>query len=157
MRHALVATTFLGLLLVACSDSSPLEPESANGLRSAPTSVNAGGVELTLAPYLWRDFQPISPPDGSGLIAVLRVQAGSGGAIPASVHVLVTYVVNGDAVWASATNEDPRLSDTYFNAVARGGPTWGPGVNVDVVVRLSDGAGNSWFLRAADQPIHRTD
>jgi hypothetical protein len=40
---------------------------------------------------------------------------------------------------------------------AEGGPKWGPGIEVDVVVRLRDAAGKSWYLKARRQPIHRTD
>jgi hypothetical protein len=46
-----------------------------------------------------------------------------------------------------------RPDSPVFRVVARGGPLWGPNVTVDCVVRLSDGAGRSYLLRADDQPI----
>jgi hypothetical protein len=68
--------------------------------------------------------------------------------------VSTVWVVFNDAVWSAAAQDERFGTDTspFYEAVARDGPKWGPGVTVDVVVRVSDGA-RSWLLRAADQPI----
>jgi hypothetical protein len=41
--------------------------------------------------------------------------------------------------------------------VVRGGPKWGPGIKVDVVVELKDAKNQSHLLRASKQDIHRTE
>jgi hypothetical protein len=41
--------------------------------------------------------------------------------------------------------------------VARDGPKWGPGIEVDVVIRLRDAAGRHVLLQAREQLVHRTD
>src|SRR5438552_2287407 len=46
---------------------------------------------------------------------------------------------------------------SFFEVVARDGPKWGPGIAVDVVVRLRDGAGHEVLLQARAQWINRTD
>jgi hypothetical protein len=117
-----------------------------------------GGAIIRLEPYLWRDFQPISPPDGKPLIAVLRVRTTNGAAITPGLRADTAWVVNGPTAWVAAVILEHASSDsTYFEVVAREGPKWGPGINVDVVLRLHDASGAPVFLRANAQPIHRTD
>jgi len=54
--------------------------------------------------------------------------------------------------------EQPRgAGAAAFAVVARNGPKWGPGVEVDVVVRLRDAAGHGVLLQAPGQLIGRTD
>jgi hypothetical protein len=151
------------LALAACER----EPTTTNGIvgvppnvRTAPTTVTLGGKALTLETHLWRDFMPVAPPDGQPLIAVLRVRAtGEGASVPANVQVDSAWVVLGEQAWASRpVQEQQRTATTpYLEVVSRNGPKWGPGVNVDVTVRLRDGAGNTALLRAAGRPIQRTD
>jgi hypothetical protein len=44
-----------------------------------------------------------------------------------------------------------------FDVVARDGPKWGPGIDVDVIVGVRDGAGAVSLLRAPAQRNKRTD
>lgn len=145
------------LALSACEAGMPTSPAGVGELRSAPTSIVVDGRTLTLRANLWRDFMPISPPDGQPLAAVLQVQPATGTTVPASLHATAVFVVLGGDAWtASALEERPR-SETApaYEVVARGGPKWGPDVNVDVVVRLTDGS-RSWLLRAPGQRISGT-
>ena len=102
------------------------------------------------------DFQPISPPDGKPLIAVLRVKAADGAALAATFHVDGAWVINGAEVWTASVG-DEKLASAYYEVVARDGPKWGPNVSVDVVVRIREPSGSSKLLRAAAQVIQRTD
>lgn len=147
-------------LLVGCSRENPIEPRSATELRAAPTSVVVQGQEVQLISALWRDFMPISPPDGQPLVAVLRLQPAGGGQVAAGVRADAAWVVFGNDVWATAITEERFPNSTgqdYYEAVIRNGPKWGPGVSVDVIVRVRDAGGTTRLLRAADQPINRTD
>lgn len=157
--HLLPAFATAVLLLAGCGDPSTttISPEP-QPLLDAPTQVHLDGHDLTLEAYLWRDFQSISPPDGKPLVAVLRVKTADGRPFPASVTADQVSVVYGDQVWtAPAHQEQPSSQPAVLEVVARNGPRWGPDVTVDVVVRLRGPGGSEFLLRAANQPIHRTD
>ena len=154
------ARVLLLLLLVAaagsCSATLMTASVPTGDLRAAPVAATVGQQALVLAPYLWRDFQPISPPDGKPLIAVLRVKAADGAALAATFHVDGAWVINGAEVWTASVGEE-KLASAYYEVVARDGPKWGPNVSVDVVVRIRETSGSSKLLRAAAQVIQRTD
>jgi hypothetical protein len=160
-RIAVAGLVCVAATLAACSAATGPTPEvPAAELRQVPTSVTVGGATLVLEPYLWRDFQPISPPDGKPLAAVLRLRTSGDVALPAGVRVDAAWVVSGEAIWAARIS-DERLSTPpgppFYEAVARDGPKWGPGITVDVVVQVRDADARSWRLRASGVPINRTD
>ena len=128
-------------------------------LRAAPVTVMVGQQALVLAPSLYRDFQPSSPPDGKPLTAVLQIKAIDGAALAATFHVDGAWVINGTEVWTASVGEEKLASPrpVYYEVVARDGPKWGPNVSVDVVVRIREPSGSSKLLRAAAQLIQRTD
>lgn len=149
--------------IVACSSrSEPPAPvgESAAQLRLVPATAVVGGRTYQLESFLWRDFMP-GPDVGSNgrpLIATVRVGTSDKSLMPVDVVVDGMWVVNGDEVWrATPREEQPRSEPTKFEVVARDGPRWGPGITVDVVVRLRASGGENAFVRAAGQPINRTD
>ncbi len=148
----------VGWLFAACGDGvNPLAPVPRDVLR-APERATVGDVTVRLETYLYRDFAPSSPPDGKPLIAGLRVSSVNGGALPSWLGADSVWVLNSAAVWvAKVVQEQPRSDPSYVDVVAREGPKWGPGIEVDVVVQLHDAGGNRVFLRARAQSIHRTD
>jgi hypothetical protein len=159
MRQLPLSGITLAGLLVGCrgGPTAP-EPRPVPELKAAPTVVTMEGKPLVLETFLWRDFMPISRPDGQPLIAVLRVKTTDGSAVPPDVRADAVWVVFGGQVWAARAAEESARDETapFYEVVARNGPKWGPGVTVEVVVRLRDGAGRSVLLRAPDQLVHRT-
>lgn len=156
-----ILAVVVGVILTAgstsCSGDSITDP-SPPTLENAPSRVTIGGSELKLEAYLWRDFQPVSPPDGKPLIAVLRVRTADGGRLPDGIRVDQVSIVYNDDVWSAPVEEEfPSAQPSVLEVVAREGPKWQPGISVDVVVRIRDAEGRVYWLRAADQPIHRTD
>jgi hypothetical protein len=154
MQTRIIAAVTLAFAQLGCSNA--IAPRSAEELRSAPLSVTADGKTLVLEPFLWRDFMPVSPPDGKPLVAILRLRASDGSAPPSDVHIDAAWVVNGREVWTTGVGEE-RVTSTSYEVVARNGPKWGPGVAVDVIVRVRDSHGTTSLLRAANQLIGRTD
>jgi hypothetical protein len=146
------------LFLIGCSQQptapDPVDPD----LNAAPTSVIVSGKTLTLAAWLGRDFMPISPPDGKPLGGVLTVRTADGSVVPADVRAETAWVVLGVDVWSAAPREERSRSDTapVYEVVVREGPKWGPGVDVDVVVRLRTGNGAAYLLSVRKQPIAGT-
>jgi hypothetical protein len=160
MRRRPILWMTLFVTLGACGKggpTAPADPTSAATLRSAPTSIVAGGATLRLATELWRDFMPISPPDGKPMIAVAKVTTSNGSPVPTSVRATGIFIVLDDAVWSTSAREERPRSETapVYEVVGRDGPKWGPGVSVDVILRITDGARVS-FLRAANQAISAT-
>jgi len=157
---AAVAVVSLLSLLGACrSATEPAVGPVGAEVLAAPTRAVVAGQSVHLDTYLWRDFMPVSPPDGKPLIAVARILADSGATVGAAVTADSLWVIADGRAWAArATEEQPRsATGAGFEVVARDGPKWGPGVRVDVVVRLHDGTGGTVYVRAADQLIRRTD
>lgn len=110
---------------------------------------------------MWRDFQPISPPDGKPLIAIIYVTATDTAQLPSSLSTDAVWIVYNNKVWKSGFTGEPiapgELKPHRIVRIARAGPTWGPNVNVDVVVRVYDGKGGTLLLKAPNQRIYRTD
>lgn len=125
----------------------------------APRVVPVEGASVRVDAYLWRDFQPISPPDGKPLVAVFRIATVDGGPIPSTLTADSAWVYNGASVWGTAVvEENPRSANAaFFEVVARNGPKWGPAIEVDVVVRLRDGDSRAVLLQAPRQVISRID
>ena len=162
-----IATALTLAAAIACGGKSEAPAPIGDGaaeLRQVPmTSAKLAGFTYRLDTYLWRDFMPGPDASANGrpLIALARVTVNDDtAAFPAAVTVDRMWVVNGDDVWESLPREEqPRGSAKVetIEVVSRDGPRWGPGITVDVVVRLRGPGGTTTLLRAAAQPINRTD
>lgn len=154
----MLAVVTLCVAQFACKGSDSVAPLPVDELRAAQLVARVEGKELILLPYLWRDFQPVAPPDGQPLIAGLRVRAADSTAVPSTIRIDAAWIVFGDQVWATSVGEGRFETSPwpFYEVVARNGPKWGPGVRVDVVVRIRH-SGTTSLLRAADQLIGRTD
>ena len=93
------------------------------------------------------------------LLASLQVRTADGSDVPATVRADMVWVLNGSETWSVVPREEKSRSNTapYYEVIARDGPKWGPGITVDVVVRLRDAEERAFLLRAPGQMIHRTD
>lgn len=125
-------------------------------LRAAAEKVTLGGMTLSLEAHLWRDFQPLSPPDGKPLNAVLLIRSGHGKPVTSVVNVDAAWVVHGDLVWAISVVERQDRGGERGRFAIRGGPKWGPGVTVDVIVRVRDDDGHVALVISRGRLIERT-
>ena len=165
MNRVLVLLTvgFVTLGAVACDPGIlGITDPPLSELEGAPSRVQIAGSELKLETYLWRDFMPsFSPtatPNGTPLIAVLRILTTDGTRVPEGLRAEQVSINYQGEVWTAAVKQEhPSTEPGVLEVVARNGPKWGPGVKVDVVVRLRGARGQTYWLRAPDQPIHRTD
>ncbi|GAB4373652.1 MAG: hypothetical protein Kow0042_17700 [Calditrichia bacterium] len=156
------------LIVLACAgfNSLPAMARKPNDiplkkLLASPDTVTIQGQRFRLETYLWRNFMPNSPPEGKPLRATLQV-------IPLD-YVEVKGGIDADRVWVVSDGKiltaqlapvgNPPSSGRIkkIEKMAVGGPKWGPGITVSVVVRLLDKDGNVYFLKATEQPIYRTD
>jgi hypothetical protein len=153
----LVLTACLLISGWRCSKpSGPSIPMDA--LLSAPEQVEISGRKYVLETFLWRDFMPFCPPDGKPLIALIWVTAVDSLEFPSSLDANKLWVIKDEKVWETKfSNEDRTRCPYELEKVARDGPKWGPKIQVDVVVRLVDRERKTYFLKASDQWISRTD
>lgn len=150
MRNGLLPFA-LSALVSGCAMPGRGQDPAAE-LAAAPESVEFAGRSYRLEAELWRDFQPVAPPDGQPLIAVVRVVAEDGQPLPEELVITRAWVRYRDELWSPPEPDEPpgpmlHLAD---------GPKWGPGVNVEVVARVRLGP-EAGLLRVADRPILRTD
>src|SRR3989344_3856754 len=92
---------------------NPLTPStvSLQNLQKAPEKVSINGSEYTLETYLWRDFMPISPPDGKPLIAVVKVKALGKTNVPSEINATRLWVVKDNDIWETEfTNEERSVT-----------------------------------------------
>src|SRR2546422_1324529 len=96
-HRGLVLTALAWTLASACGSDGSVGPPSlvplTSELHNAPQQTTLAGVTLQLETYLWRDYQPIAPPDGEPLIAVLRVKRVNGATIPAALQADSTWKI----------------------------------------------------------------
>ncbi len=141
------------LVVPGCRSARP-EPLTTAQMREVPLQVSFAGQTLFLEAYLWRDFMPVAPKEGRPLAAVLRLRS-RGEPVSRAVRVDSAWVIWGDRVWAMAPRADAH-SGGDMELLARGGPRWPPGTEVEVVVRLRERDAYA-LVRAARQRIRRTD
>ena len=164
LTHTLFLASVLCLVRAGHATSPPIFRQSVpkmplEKLNAAGETVEIQGRTYRLEPALWRDFMPVSPPDGKPLIALVHViQAGSDAFTP-SVVVHHLWVVNDQEIWSTSFSKEERspAAPNQLEKIARDGPKWGPGISVDVVVGLLDELGKLYLLRAPGEPIRRTD
>jgi hypothetical protein len=141
---------------------------SIKDLRNAATEVVLDGRSLSLSAFPWRDFMPstLSAPDGSPMMVVVKVSTSDKKPFPSGVRMDRVWVLFGEQVWETSelraqVKTPPYNKDLWVNcsdspvceATAREGPKWGPGVFVDVVVRLTDKEGRHHLLRVPKQCV----
>lgn len=160
MRYVILAVSIISC---CCTDQGTTLPPDIPiaQLLATPDSLVLQGRVFKLSTYLWRDFMPISPPDGKPLIALVYIETADTASFPQSISSDAIWIVCSGQVWKSFFTDEPRqpnpLKPNRYERVARDGPKWGPSVYVDVIVRVLDGGGNTFFLRASNQWIGRTD
>lgn len=165
---ALAAIASVGLSAPSCqnAETAPLSLATVAQdsvllarLNRAPLSLSASGQTLVLNPFVWRDFMPISPPDGKPMIAVLRFAPADSNPLRATITVDSAWVINRSQIWAQRVTEvlPPQLRPGGHEVAIREGPKWGPGVSVDVVAQIRINGGNPLLLRAPNVIIQRTD
>lgn len=147
--------------LSQCSDPVSSPPDiPIETLLAAPDTLKIENQRFVLSTVLWRDFQPVSPPDGKPLIALAYIQTTDSSTISSSIDADAIYIVYNNQVWKSFFSNEILTPDDLrpyrIGRIAREGPKWGPDVYVDVIVRTKAGD-QDYLLKAGRQYIDRTD
>jgi hypothetical protein len=147
------------------------KPENVNAVRNvddpaldvitqAVESLTIGANSFVLETYLWRDFMPVSEPDGSPMIAINWLVDVNSNAIPDNIDLMKQYVFYEDMVWEVGYTDEvpPSVFDHKIEKISRGGPKWGPRIHVDVVAEVRDSStGQSHYIMCPNALVERTD
>lgn len=128
-----------------------------SGIYSASEEVNINGIGYTLETYMWRDFMPISPPNGKPLIVIIQIYAVGEEKFPTSIKIERLWLINGSIIISTISTDEYSINGNCLEMVFRDGPKWGPGIYIDVVVKLIEINFNRYYLKAVNQYIYRTD
>ena len=136
-------------------------------LKNAPSEIVLDNRSLHLSTYPWRDF--MQGADGSPLMVVLKVTSADNKPLPSGVRMDRAWVLFGEQTWEVSDFREITPGQDYARdlwrkcpdapvceATIRGGPKWGPGIYVDVVVRLTDSKGQHHLLQARRQSVSRS-
>lgn len=140
-------------------------------LRNTPTMITIDNRSFHLSTYPWRDFMPsILSGDGSPLMVAVKITSDDKQPLPSGLRIHRVWVLYGEQSWevsdlrSGKPGQDldkdswmPCAVTPVCEATVRGGPRWGPGVYVDVVVRFTDSDGKEHFLQAPNQYVLRAD
>ncbi len=159
-----IAVLCLGLIISGCDDCDcPSVPEqdspTLQELLTAPDTLVVDSLRFVLSTQLARDFMPICPPEGRPLAGLLTVSVLDHQALLLGIHVPTAWVINAGEVWEVepmryAYSDDPAQCYELLGLISDG-PLWGPEIYVDVVVRIADGKGRAFLLRAPHQWIEK--
>ena len=157
--------------LVGCSDSG-ITALDLDTFDAVPTQIEFDGTTYFLSPFVWRSFDEIREEwwTGSKLLASIIVFTVDDTPIPWicepgkpgnscrwHISVVESFVKNRETGKIWATNKVDSMGLTGNSATreskgvsyaARGGPRWGPGILVDVVVKVRSLNGEKALLRA---------
>jgi hypothetical protein len=126
-------------------------------LSPASNSVIIDGRVYTLAVDLWRDFMPPVEPDGTSLMVAVYILVDWEESFPDNINAEKIWIINGEEIWFSMLEDFVSNGDSHiYKKRADGGPKWGPGIEVDVVVELRTSIGEKYYLTARNQPIEAT-
>lgn len=149
----------LAAALAGCASGGRAAP-GPDTLATAPERVTILGRDYTLETYLWRDFMPGPSPARRGLIALVWLTAADGRPVDHRLVLDGLWLVRGGEVVPMQFSDEVRYGEPrrrhQLERIARDGPRWPTGIEVDVIVRVRDATGRSYWLKAKRQPIHRT-
>jgi hypothetical protein len=164
MNHYILLSLFFLLysfLSTGYSSGEKSRDFTIKELISAPDTVQIKKVKVVLETYLWRDFMPVSPPNGKPMRAVVTLLPLQNESLPAGIDASRIWVIYKEETWSSQLSTvspaEPGMPVTRLEKTAANGPKWGPGVEVTVVVEILDNEGKTYLIKADHQNINRTD
>lgn len=151
------------LLAVSAGCSSNTAPENQlplDSILNAGENVRIGEKTYILNTYLYRDFMPVIPPGGNGLIAIANVETNDKSPADSGIDPYEIYILNKGTIYSSFFTDESKPPLTQYpyriERIMRNGPMLETGILVDVVVKIKYG-NRDYFLKAYRQSVYRTD
>ena len=123
-------------------------------------TIRIDSTNYILEAYLYRDFMPVSPPEGRPLVSLNCLVALDSAEIPLTINLVKQFVIYHDTIWIKHYEKDDYDDKTRSYQLCRvsiNGPLWEPGVLVDIVAEIYNSKNDStYYLRSLDQLIEKT-
>ena len=151
---------FILSLLYGCSKSSnPANTPQIDfdELIKSPTTIQIDSTNFNLSVYLWRDYMPISPPEGKPMTASIDIIAISTTIFPTGIDADKMWLFDSTETWEADLTTQTPTEDYILSKRASGGPLWETGILVDAVVRLVKDDSIYYYLKQEQILINRTD
>ncbi|MEO9803896.1 MAG: hypothetical protein ABJF04_11635 [Reichenbachiella sp.] len=128
-------------------------------LIKSSNQINVDDHILELHAAIWRDFMPVSPPDGKNLISVNWLVNTDSTNMPSDIALVKQFVIHEDDIWiADYSSESSETADYLVERISRNGPKWGPDVAVTVIAEVKCLKDDTfYYVRLDNQNIERTD
>jgi len=128
--------------------------------KKAVETLVIGSNSFVLDAFLWRDFMPISPPNGTPMISINWLICTKSNKIPDNIDLVKQFVFFNDSVWVSDYEKETRPDQPEYKIekISRNGPKWGPNINVDVISQIHDSKTNKdYYIMRKKVFVIRTD
>ncbi len=127
-------------------------------MHNATATIIIDTVRIQISTYIWRDFQPITPPGGKPLRVKITLESQPPVSIHKMLQVIGVRLVSPEGTWSVTPDEntDFREHPGKLTFTLRNGPLWKPGEKVDVFVEVRGKDGKIRILKAEQQPIQAT-
>ncbi len=162
MRKTVIILTGL-IILISCEKGNNIRIDNELISELNSESYDTLIIEsnrFVLDAYLWRDFMPISPPDGKPMISINWLIEVDSIEIPDNIDLIKQYVIYNDSIWISEYENEsgPTQPEYKIEKISREGPKWGPKIYVDVISKVRDSdTNNDYYIRIKNVYVVRTD
>jgi uncharacterized protein YcfL len=161
---------YIFIVLASMFSLTACEKDGANNIREdknlilelnnkATDTIKIDSHDYFLDAYLWRDFMPISPPNGKSLASINWLICSDSTSIPENIIMTQQYVILNDSIWiADYENGSSQTTSYKIEKISHDGPKWGPGTYVDIISKITNIKTNlNYYLKLDRVYIGRTD
>ena len=149
MKKIVLFISFLLILNAAAHETHVLD------VPQLPISIGIGEEIIELEAYIYRDFMPISPPDGKPMCGLVTLKTKSGNAVPKGITVISIRISHKKKSWSAKMKMDPNFNRKNVNVRVDGGPKWQTGIMIDITVYLKYN-GREYLLQLEKRKLHKT-
>ena len=160
MKKSVFTILLCCLIIFGCNgkNNSIISPDPIiDDLIKSPTSIQIDSTNFVLSVYLWRDFMPISPPDGKPMLASVEILTSDSSDFPENIDADKMWVIDSTNSWETFLYDQSVHESYSILKKASNGPKWEIGLYLDVVVRLVQDDTLYHYLKIEDVLLRRTD
>jgi hypothetical protein len=122
-------------------------------------TITINSKKYFLDAYLWRDFMPMSPPNGKSLISINWLICFDSTSIPENIKMIQQYVILNDSIWIADYEDGSRQTPSFkIEKISHDGPKWGPWTSVEIISKITNiKTSQDFYLKRDKVNIGRTD
>jgi len=146
--------------LLSCDREETSKVEILQIKEKAVDTLTIGSNSFILDAELWRDFMPISPPNGQPMVSINWLISVDSVKIPDNIRMIRQYVIYQDEIWVAnyLNDERPPQPPYRIEKISKNGPKWGPHIYVDVISLIRDIQNSKdYYIQRRNVYVGRTD